>query len=126
MKVNPDKVHLVLSDKKIHQVDVCNEKLSSTCSEKLLGIKIDSKLTFEEHVEGLCKKASQKISALERISSLMRFERRKRTVNSFILSHFPYCPLVWMFHNRRLNNCINYIHEKVFRITHEDPNFSFK
>ena len=35
-------------------------KLSSTCSEKHLGIKIDNKLTFEEHVQGLCKKASQK------------------------------------------------------------------
>ena len=36
MKVNPDKFHLLLSDKKIHQVDICTEKLSSTCSEKLL------------------------------------------------------------------------------------------
>ena len=35
MKVNPDKFHLLLSDKKIHQVDICNEKLSSACSEKL-------------------------------------------------------------------------------------------
>ena len=126
MKVSPDKFHLLLSDKRIHQMDICNEKLSSTCSEKLLGTKIDSKPTFEEHVEGLCKKASQKISALGRISSLMRFERRKRTVYSFIPSHFPFCPLVWMFHSRRLNNCINYIHEKVFRIIHQDPNFSFK
>ena len=40
---------------------------------KLLAIKIENKLTFEEHVEGLCKKASQKISALARISPLMRF-----------------------------------------------------
>ena len=24
MKVNPDKFHLFLSDKKIHQVDICN------------------------------------------------------------------------------------------------------
>ena len=39
MEVNPDKFHLLLSDKKIHQVDICNEKLSSTCNEKLLGIK---------------------------------------------------------------------------------------
>ena len=28
------------------------------------GIKIDNKLTFEERVEGLCKKASQKKSVL--------------------------------------------------------------
>ena len=117
---------LSLSDKKIHQVDICNNNLLSACSEKLLGIKFDNKLTFEEHVEGLCKKASQKISALGRISFFMRFERRKRTVYSFIPSHFLFCPLVWMFQSRRLNNCINYIHEKVFRIIHQDPDFSFK
>ena len=62
MKVNPDKFYLLLSDKKSHQVDIYNKKFSSTCSEKFLGIKIDNKLTFEEHVEGLCKKASQKVS----------------------------------------------------------------
>ena len=55
MKMNPDKFHLLLSDKKIHQADICNKKFSSTCSGKFLGIKIDNKLTFEEHVEGLCK-----------------------------------------------------------------------
>ena len=126
MKVNPDKLHLLLSDKKIHQVDICNEKLSSTCSEKLLGIKIDNKLTFEEHVEGLCKKASQKVSALARISSLMRFEQTKCIVNLFITSHFSYCPLVWMFHSRRLNNRINHIHERALRIIYQDYNSSFK
>ena len=126
MKVNPDKLHLLLSDKKILQVDICGEKLSSTCSEKLLGIKIDENLTFEEHFEGLCKKASQNVSALARISSLMRFEQRKRIVNSFITSHFSYCPLVWMFHSRHLNNCINHIHERVLRIIYQDYNSSFK
>ena len=60
MKVNPEKFHLFLSDKKIHQVDVCDEKLSITCSEKLLEIKIDNKLTFEEHLEGLYKKPVKK------------------------------------------------------------------
>ena len=47
VKVNSDKFHLPLSDKKNHYVDICNEKLSSTCSEKILGIKTDNKLTFE-------------------------------------------------------------------------------
>ena len=36
-------------------MDVCNKKLSSTCTEKLSRIKIDNKLTFEEHVEGRAK-----------------------------------------------------------------------
>ena len=62
MKVNPDKFPLLLRDKRSRQVDICNEKLSSTCSEKFFGIKNDNKLTFAEQVEGLCKKASQKVS----------------------------------------------------------------
>ena len=61
-------------------MDICNEKLSSTCSEKILEIKIDNKVTLEEHIEGVCKKASQKVSAVVRISSLMRFEQRKRNL----------------------------------------------
>ena len=58
-------------------MDICNEKLSSARSEKFLGIKNDKKLTYEEHVEGLCKKTSQKVSAKARISFLMRFKQRK-------------------------------------------------
>ena len=96
-------------------MDICNKKFSSTCSEKFLGIKIDNKLTFEEHIEGLCKKASQNVSDVARILSLMRFEQRKRIVNLFITFHFSYCPLVWMFHNRRLNNCIDHIHERAYQ-----------
>ena len=63
-KVNPDKFYLLLNDKKSHQVDVCNNKFSSTYNEKFLGIKIDNKLTFEEHVEGLCAKKPVKKSVL--------------------------------------------------------------
>ena len=66
-------------------MDICNEKLSSTCSETFFGIKIDNKLTLEEHIEGLCKQVSQQVSAVTRIASLMRFEQRKRIDNLFIL-----------------------------------------
>ena len=46
-KVNLDKFHLLLSDAKCHHVDICNKKLSRTCSKKFFGIKIDNKLTLE-------------------------------------------------------------------------------
>ena len=51
-----------------------------------MGVKIDNKLTFEEQAERLCKKASQKVNALARISSLMRFDQRnKLSVCSYLL-----------------------------------------
>ena len=62
--------------------------------------KIDTILKFEEHVEILCKTASQKINTLARISSYMTFYQIKRIINSFEISRFSYCPIVWMFHSR--------------------------
>ena len=106
-------------------MDICTEKLLSTCSETFFVVKIVNKLTLEEHLEGLCKKASQKVSAVTRISSLMRFEQRKRIVDLFIICHFSYNSLVWMFHSRRLNNRIDHIHERAIKIIYQDYNSSF-
>ena len=61
MKANPDKFHLLLIKTDCQGMEVCNEKIENSFCEKLLGIKIDTKLKFEEHVETLGKKASQKI-----------------------------------------------------------------
>ena len=36
---------------------------------KILGATIDNRFTFSSHIKKLCKKASQKISALSRISN---------------------------------------------------------
>ena len=83
-------------------------------------------MTFNEHVSGVCTKASQKLHALSRVSNYMTLEQRKTTMTSFILSQFGYCPLVWMFHSRKLNNRINKIHERALRIIDKDDKSSFK
>ena len=84
---------------------------NSIC-EKLLGINIDNKLPFEDHVAGLCSKASKKLHPLSGISHFMKTKQRQIIMKSFIHSQFGYCPLVWMFHSRKLNNRINEIHER--------------
>ena len=47
-------------------------------------------------------------------------------MKTFIESQFGYCPLVWMFHSRSLNNNINRIHERSLRITYNDQSSSFQ
>ena len=47
-------------------------------------------------------------------------------MKAFIESQFGYCPLVWMFHSRSLNNNINRIHERSLRITYNDQSSSFQ
>ena len=39
MKANPDKFLFLLSNKKIRQVDICNENLPNTCCVKTFGDK---------------------------------------------------------------------------------------
>ena len=47
-------------------------------------------------------------------------------MKSFFTSQFSYCPLIWMFHSRTLNNRINNIHERALRLTYKDNQSSFK
>ena len=44
----------------------------------------------------------------------------KMLLRAFIESQFTYCPLIWMFHSRTLNNKINRLHEKALKIVYGD------
>ena len=100
-------------------------RIQNSKSEKLLGVTIDNKLSFTEHVRKICDKASQKLNALARLSSFMSLEKRRLIMKAFVNSQFGYCPLIWMFHNRTLNNRINRIHERALRIVYQDKKSSF-
>ena len=42
------------------------------------------------------------------------------------MSQFSYCPLIWMFHDRRVNAKINHVHERALRIAYQDWTSSFE
>ena len=50
-----------------------NAELELVPSAKLLGLEIDSELSFTSHVEKLCKKLSQRIGVLKKIRSCLAF-----------------------------------------------------
>ena len=100
--------------------------IKSSQKEILLGINLDSKLKFEDHVNFMCKKASQKLYALAWIAPFMDLKQRRNIMKAFVESQFGYCPLIWMFHSRWLNNKINRIHERVLRITCKDKSSTFQ
>ena len=47
-------------------------------------------------------------------------------MKAFVEFKFVYCPLIWMFHSRGLNNKINCIHERALRITYKDKSSTFQ
>ena len=54
----------------------------------------------------------------------MDTKKRRVIMNAFITSQFYYCPSVWMFHSRTLNNRINKIDEKALRLPYKNETFS--
>ena len=124
-KVNPKKYHFLLTSNEEVNLNLDDLITKNNKSEKLLGINIDNFLTFNEHVSKICKKASQKLHAIARISSYLSKNKLRLVMNAFFSSQCGYCPLVWMFHNRRYNNKINCLHERILGIVYKDYKSSF-
>ena len=125
MKANSGNSYLSMFGTKATHASIDGSMIKSTQKEILLGINLDSELKFEDHVNFMCKKASQKLYALARIALFMDLKQRKN-MKAFVESQFGYCPLTWMFLSRGLNNKINRIHERALRITYKDKSSTFQ
>ena len=88
-------------------------------------MKFDQKLTFDDHISGICKNAGRKMSALARVTPYMGTAKKRILMNAFFASQFSRCPLVWMCYSRVNNNKINRLHEKCLRIVYNDKQSSF-
>ena len=112
LKANASKCHFFLSAYQHISINVNRSVIKSSNFEKLLGITIDRNFT--------CRKASQKLLALSRISQYLSQHKKRILFKTFIMSQFNYCPLVWTCHSRGLNNKINNIHKRALRIMYQD------
>ena len=125
MKANADKCHLLITTNEERNISIGGEKIQNSKSEKLLGVTIDNKLSFTKNVHEICDKNSQKSNALARLSSFMSLEKRRIIMKAFVHSQIRYCLLIWMFHNRILNDKINRIHKRALRIVYRDKTSNF-
>ena len=71
MKANKDKCHLIVRSNEHVSMKLDNIEIENSNCERLLRAKVDSKLNFKEHLDGIIKKASRKINALSRITPYM-------------------------------------------------------
>ena len=124
LKANADKCHLLVCSNGSCTAKIEDFSIKNSTEEKLLVVKFDSNLSFENHATSLCKRASQKLHVLARISHYMDLNKGRNLMKAFISSQFSYCPLIWMFHSHGFNNKINRIHERALRLVYPN-NLSF-
>ena len=63
------------------QVNIGTARINKNKCEKLLGIKINCKLSFGDHIGNKCKKAGAKLNALTKVAQYMNSEEKRLIMN---------------------------------------------
>ena len=108
MIANPDKHRAMV---------MCNTEHSFSFplkpSIKLLGITIDNKLAFDDHVSQVCKKVNNQINVIIRNRKLIGSDVMLKLYKASILPHFQYCSSVWHFCSSRNTDKLESLHKRV-------------
>ena len=131
MIVNPGKFQAIIFDKHkgnhtIRTVNINQKEIKAVVKVKLLGIEIDGKLNFNHHINNICKSASNQLNALIRLKHLLGFKERKVLVNTFVMSNFNYCSLVWNFSSAQSLNKIENLQKRALRFLLNDYNSAYE
>ena len=104
VKPNPKKFQFMILGKSTRQsiiLSINNIKIRESSNVVLLGLTIDNRLTFKDHIHILCRRASFKLHALRKIRKHLTIDKTKLLYNAFINSRFNYASLVWMFSHKQ-------------------------
>ena len=102
MVLNPEKCQFMCLEPRINKIAEetfthGSTTLKNVQEAKVLGVLIDNRLNFKNHIKNLCKTVSNKLNCLARLSKTLTKSQRILLFNSFIKGQFNYCPLIWMF-----------------------------
>ena len=86
--------------------------IKNSVSKKLLGVIINNRLDYTEHLNIVCKKANLELHALNRISRFLSPEQHVLIIIAYIKSLFNYSPLVSILFYRGIMHKMNKIHER--------------
>ena len=132
MKPNQGKCHLMVAEINHKHYDsksfiyLEDAFLESEDIVRLLGVDIEKDLKFMEHIKVMLTEANKKLNGLMRVSKFLTPGKLRLLISAFIESQFNYCPLVWMFHSKTLDNKINRLHERALRLIFKDKSLTFK
>ena len=101
-------------------MNINQNEIKAVSKVKLLRTEIDDKLNFNHYINNICKSASNQLNALIRLKHLLGFEERKVLVNTFVMSNFNYCSLVWNFSSAQSLNKIGNLQKRALRFLVND------
>ena len=105
MVANPENFKMFLGSTTVLE----NWRMKSSNEVKLLGITIDNGRTFQKHLNNFCNMTTKRLRDLTRTSKFLSQEQVKHLSETYNMSTFNYCPLIWLFCGKTQNNSIKKI-----------------
>ena len=128
MQANAEKFQFIVSHRSYKEevsLNVNGSIIKSEDNVKLLGVTIDRHLSFDIHVQDLCKKAGKQLGVLRRFASILSVENKLSIYHSFILSQFHFCPVIWHFCKKGKIDMMEKIQERALRFVYSDNMSSY-
>ena len=125
---NPDKFQsIIFSRHRIDEFDISldGHVITRGNTLKILGVTLDDKLNFNEHVH-MCQTASCQINALKRISNFLNEQCRMHVYKSFISANFNYCPIVWLFCSKTYLKKLEKLQEQELATVYCDKSLAYE
>ena len=89
---NSSKSHFLISPYETKSIQIQNPCTKANSPEELLEIKINSNLTFHDHITSLCSKANKNFILYQEYQRTRAQNKRPILLKSYIFSQFIYCP----------------------------------
>ena len=105
---------------------VNNEEIKNVENIRLLGVTIDSKFTFTDHISTICKEASQRIGVFMRLRNLIPTKAKLMRFKSAVLLYLTYCHLVWNFCRCSDGLKLERLQERGLRAVYRDKHASYQ
>ena len=125
---NADKFQSILLSRRNvddFDIDICVHTISRDKSLKMLGVTLDDRLNFNEHIRNICQTASRQVNALNRISKFLDEQCRMKVYKFFICANFNYCPLVWMQCGKTNLNKLEKLQERALATVYRDRSLTY-
>ena len=117
---------MLLRKQKPLKTEIEGFQLESRMSVNFLEITIDHFLIFDTYGSNICKTARAKVKTLRIIRNALDENQAKLLYNSFILSQFNYCSIIWIFFSKASYKKIKEIQEKRLPIVYNEPHMSLE
>ena len=87
---------------------------------------MDDKLNFNLHISNIFRSAANQLKSLIQLKNYLKFNVKRVFINSYVISNFHYCPLVWIFSTAKSLNKIESLQKRAFRFLYNDYSISYE